>query len=81
MKMINKNIIALTIFIGLLFTSCSSDNEDFTEKPEIKEDNVNPNPATTEPSSELDVENFFYRGMNDIYLYKKDLSLLADDYF
>ncbi len=81
MKMINKNIIALTIFIGLLFPSCSSDNEDFTEKPEIKEDNVNPNPATTEPSSELDVENFFYRGMNDIYLYKKDVAVLADDYF
>ena len=78
MKMKNKKFIALFIIIGLLF-SCSSDDEDFSEKTEIQENKLNP--APTQATSELDVENFFYRGMNDVYLYKKDVAVLADDYF
>lgn len=79
-KMKTNKFFALTIFLGLFFSSCSSDNEDFTEKNEI-DDNLNSNPVTTQPASELDVESFFYRGMSDIYLYKKDVAVLADGYF
>ena len=79
MKMKNKNFITLSLIIGLLF-SCSSDEEDFSEKTEIQENNFTPTP-TTVATSELDVENFFYRGMSDIYLYKKDVAVLADDHF
>lgn len=52
-------------------TGCSNDSEDFEE----------PETAGEKPNDELEVENFIYRGMNDIYLYNKDVSVLADDYF
>lgn len=57
---------------GLLFTSCS------------KEDEVTDNPQGELPKEEtrnLEVEKFIYSGMNEIYLYKADVPELADDYF
>ncbi|MCM4160364.1 peptidase S41 [Antarcticibacterium flavum] len=70
----NIKIFFLTLLAGSFFASCSSDNEEFEEKPDVT--------ATTEESSkELEVENFIYRGMSDIYLYKDDLDVLAENYF
>lgn len=79
MKIEINKFLVFTFCLGLLLSSCSQDDQDFTEKTE--ENKINPDPTTTEPASELDVENFFYRGMSDIYLYKKDVAVLADDYF
>lgn len=33
------------------------------------------------PKKDLEVENFIYKGMNNIYLYKANVPELADDYF
>ena len=59
----------LTLLFSGLFTSCSTDQDD--EKP----------PVAVIPTADLNVENFVYRGMNEIYLYKADVPVLADDYF
>jgi len=69
----NLKFIMLTLFSGLIFTACSNDDaEDFTEpEAEVKE--------TTEKAYE--VENFIYKTMNDIYLYNKDVPVLANNYF
>lgn len=64
----NLKLILSILFVGLLFTSCSKDEE-------IPEPIVDPE----EPS--LEVENFIYAGLNEIYLYKADVMELADDYF
>lgn len=64
----NKLFIPALLF-GVLFTSCSKDEETVLEKKE-----------TTE-SRNLEVENFIYDGMNEIYLYKADVPALADNYF
>lgn len=70
-EMIKNKILLFAFISGLIFTSCSSDTEDFEEEataPEV-------------PSVDLEVENFIYRGMSDIYLYKDDVDELADNYF
>lgn len=69
----NLKYIVFTLFLGTLYTSCSNDSEELEESfaPKVE--------ATT--SSKLEVENFFYRGMSDIYLYKKDVAVLADNFF
>lgn len=66
-------IILLTLFSGFIFTACSKDDsEDFKEPDsEVAE--------TTKKAYE--VENFIYKVMSDIYLYKKDVPVLADNYF
>lgn len=63
-------ILLITLFSGLLFTSCSDDTAEFEEPRE-----------PTVPAERLEVENFMYRVMSDIYLYKADVAVLADDYF
>lgn len=65
--------IFLTLFSGLIFTACSSDDsEDFKEtKTEVNETN----------DKLYQEENFIYRVMNDIYLYNKDVPVLANNYF
>ncbi len=60
----------LTLLFASFFVSCSKDQDD--ETPKV----VNP---TT--GADLTVENFIYRGMNEIYLYKADVPVLADNYF
>ena len=65
----------MPIFLcGILFTSCSK--EEIPEKP--TEEKVTPEPEIT---TELEVEQFIYRAMSDIYLYKYDVPQLANDYF
>jgi len=65
-----KNVL-LTLLFSTFFISCSTDQDD--EKPAV----VEPTPTALD----LTVENFVYRGMNDIYLYKADVPVLADDFF
>ncbi len=62
-----------TLFFTLLFTSllvsCSKDQDDTI-------------PKVIEPNGvDLTIENFVYRGMNEIYLYKADVPVLANNYF
>ncbi|WP_246054195.1 MULTISPECIES: S41 family peptidase [Antarcticibacterium] len=63
----------LALLINVGFVSCSEDADD-----------VGPTPPTTGGEGEtrdLTVENFAWRGMNNIYLYKADIPQLANDYF
>ncbi len=60
--------VLLTLLFSTFFVSCSSDQDD--EKT----------PVVT-PTADLTVENFVYRGMNEIYLYKADVPVLANNYF
>lgn len=57
------------LFIGIT-SSCSDDADD-----------VGPKPPTPGEERNLVVENFIYRGMNEIYLYKSFVPVLADNYF
>jgi carboxyl-terminal processing protease len=61
-------ITLLTLLFSGLFVSCSTDQDD------VK-------PPVVLPTADLTVENFVYRGMNEIYLYKADVPVLANDYF
>ncbi len=56
-----------TLLFGGFFTSCSDDNDDAIDTPGEGRD--------------LSVENFIYRGLNEIYLYKADVPELANDFF
>ncbi len=66
MKM-NKLLLPV-LAAGLFFTSCSKDDE-ITEEPIVEE------------KKNLEVEEFIYAGMNEIYLYKADVPELTDGYF
>ncbi|NJY62771.1 peptidase S41 [Salinimicrobium sp. CDJ15-81-2] len=74
MKM--KNIPLLLTLSVFIFTSCSKD-ETVTEQ----------NLTSTETGEEtavaedLEIEEFVYDGLNEIYLYKADVPVLADNYF
>ena len=72
-----KKIFLPLALCGFLFTSCEKDDE------ALQQQNLNPDnpePETT-ASAELEVEEFIYSGMNEIYLYKADVHELADDFF
>ena len=60
----------LTLLFASFFVSCSKDQDD--ETPKVVD------PTT---GADLTVENFVYRGMNEIYLYKADVPVLADNFF
>lgn len=71
-EMIKNKFLLFALLSGLIFTSCSSDTEDFEEEAIAPE---------TPSTADLEVENFIYRGMSDIYLYKDDVDVLTDNYF
>ncbi len=74
MKM--KKLIFFLLTTGIIFTSCEKDEES------IAETNLQPS-GEKDISSEMniEVEQFVYKGMNDLYLYKAAVPQLADDYF
>jgi len=61
-------LILFTLIFGGFFTSCSDDADDAIDKPIVN-------------GRDLTVENFIYRGLNEIYLYKADVPELANDFF
>jgi len=68
----NSPIFIFTFLSGILFISCSEDSVE-VEKATA---------ATTPPvTAEYEIENFIYRGMSDVYLYKKDVAVLKENYF
>jgi C-terminal processing protease CtpA/Prc len=60
-------LILFTLIFGGFLTSCSDDADDALDKPG--------------DGRNLTVENFIYRGLNEIYLYKADVPELANDFF
>lgn len=60
----------LAFIFGGVITSCSDDADD-----------IGPTPPDPGEERNLVVENFIYRGMNEIYLYKADVPELADNYY
>ncbi|WP_300436440.1 S41 family peptidase [Christiangramia sp.] len=71
-----RNLLILHCLFFLVFTSCTKD-EEVMENTENRTENV-VNPPENE---ELEVENFVYNGLNEIYLYKADVPELADNFF
>ncbi len=67
------NYLMLFIFGSLMLSSCSKEDEDDTP-PVIP-------PSEREVTLELEIKDFVWKGMNEIYLYKSDIPELADDYF
>lgn len=62
---------------AFLFASCAKDEEDLKDNFTSTEEKD----KNTEEFGDIEVEKFVYKGMNDIYLYKADVPVLADDYF
>lgn len=75
MKMNNLPLWTAILF-AFIFTSCSKEDE-------IEEQNLAPaNPVEKSAElADLEVEDFIYTGLNEIYLYKADVPVLADNYF
>ncbi|MCM8570801.1 S41 family peptidase [Gramella jeungdoensis] len=64
----------LFLLTGGMLVSCSKDdNDDIPNPPD--------NGGKTEVSLELEIKDFVWKGMNEIYLYKSDIPELANDYF
>lgn len=61
-------LILLTLLVSGFMTSCSTDADD-----------IGPNQGNQ--NRDLTVENFIYRGMNEIYLYKADVPQLEDNFY
>ncbi|SFN38728.1 S41 family peptidase [Salegentibacter flavus] len=64
-------LLVLFLFSSSLLISCSKDDDD------VIDDEV----GKTGPDRNLEVEDFIYKGMNNIYLYKTYVPKLADSYF
>ncbi len=62
-------LLFLALLIGGFLNSCSEDRDDIDTIPPIGE------------QRDLTVENFVWRGLNEIYLYKSDVPELADNFF
>ncbi|WP_324721218.1 S41 family peptidase [Salinimicrobium sp. HB62] len=65
--------------LGILFTSCSKD--DVVEEVEEKKEEVEPVELTAEEKKDLEIKDFIWKSMNNIYLYKSHIPELADNYF
>ena len=61
---------------GMLFISCSKD-----EVPQEPQETKTTSPEETLVTENIEVEQFIYRAMSDIYLYKADVPELGDNYF
>lgn len=65
--------------LGIFFTSCSKD--DVVEEVEEKNEEVEVVELTPEEQRDLDIRDFVWKSMNNIYLYKAQIPELADNYF
>ena len=74
MKM--KNVPLLLILSAFIFTSCSKDEIETEQNLTSTETG-----EETAVAEDLEIEEFVYDGLNEIYLYKGDVPVLADDYF
>lgn len=75
MKMKNMPLWMVAV-ITLLLSSCSKDDEILDENlssTNTEEENI--------AVADIEVEEFIYSGLNEIYLYKADVPVLADSYF
>ena len=64
----------LFLLTGGMLISCSKeDNDDIPNPPD--------NGGKTDVSLELEIKDFIWKGMNEIYLYKSDVPELANNYF
>ena len=70
-----KFLLFSVLFAGLI-TSCSNDDDIVTPPAEKSDSNL-----TAEQKLELDIKDFVWKGMNEIYVYKSDVPVLSDDYF
>ncbi|MDT0649195.1 S41 family peptidase [Autumnicola edwardsiae] len=72
-----KKLSLITALFAIFLTSCSKDDEvldqEFTS--------TNPEDEEIVETGELEVQEFIYKGMNNIYLYKEDVPELGDEYF
>lgn len=73
-------LITLSLSI-LTLTSCTKDEEDIIESETQTPDTQTENTEESILDSELEVENFVYNGLNEIYLYKSNVPELADNFF
>jgi carboxyl-terminal processing protease len=72
-----KNLPLWTVAIfTIIFSSCSKDDEIFEKDATT----LNPKEEKAETAN-LEIEEFIYSGLNEIYLYKADVPVLADSYF
>ena len=69
-------VMPLLLSFTVLFTACEKDEEVLTNNL-----NNSGKKDISSVSENLEVEDFVYRGMNDIYLYKANVPELADTYF
>lgn len=69
--------LGILAFSGLLFTACEKDDEALQSNFSSTEEEA----GKSEKFGDIEVEQFIYKGMNDIYLYKADVPQLADNYF
>lgn len=70
---LNKFFVPLFL-TGMLFTSCSKEDDVIeTETPETVQE--------VEEMRNLEVEQFIFAGMHEIYLYKEDVAELGDNFF
>lgn len=77
MTMKKTLFLPLLLFIGLFFVSCSKDDMDDNSK------NPNVELPGTEPvdSVDLEIKDFVWKAMNNVYLYKSEIPELANNYF
>ncbi|MGB7842439.1 MAG: S41 family peptidase, partial [Salinimicrobium sp.] len=71
-----KKLLMPVFLFGMLFISCSKD-----DVPQETQETKKPTPEEKIETKDIQVEQFIYRAMSDIYLYKADVPELAEDYF
>lgn len=77
MTMKKNKFLLLFLFAGLFFVSCSK--SDVNDNPTDPNGEL-PGPEPTD-NVDLEIKDFEWKGLNFWYLYKDDVSELADDYF
>lgn len=71
-----RNLLILSSLLFFILSACTKDEEAIENTSSKTE-----NPVNSNENEELEVENFVYNGLNEIYLYKADIPELADNYF